>query len=208
MQRQVDASHRIRMIFPWKMYFKTEIGKHLNVIDTRLPSHVDSGSLDSKFEVVGRDINISDGTIIVDFEGVPSGVLVAPSVHVLSYNSGTQEVTIDSSGVLGDTILYDEEGANDFPKTCNIRIWRAASNFSTYEDNSLGLATLDNVVQLKSAPTVSPAAGDIITILDGDDEGPANLNHVGADVQDFAYGADSSYQIGTGSYLRDGPRWG
>ena len=205
-QRQIDSSHKIKVILPWQFYFKTLVGEYLNVTDSRLPSHRDSSSLNANFEVVGRDVNVSDGTIIVDLEGVQSGVLVAPSLEVQSYNAGTSEVTINNSGNLGDTVLYDEKAANDFPKTCLVRIWRVGANFSTYEDNTCDLASVDNVLVLKSTPTISPAAGDIITILDGDDTD--NLNDVGADVQDFAFGANSSFQVGTGSYLRDSSRWG
>lgn len=205
-QRQIDSSHKIRIILPWQFYFKTLVGEYLNVVDSRLPSHNSLDTLDANFEVVGRDVNAADGTIIIDLEGVPTGVLVAPSLQVQSYNAGTFEITINNSGSLGDTVLYDEKAANDFPKTCIIRIWRVASDFSTYEDNTCDLASIDNALVLKFSPSTNPVSGDIITILDGDDTG--NLNDVGADVQDFGYGADSSYQVGSGSYLRDGSRWG
>lgn len=207
-QRQVTSSHRIHLKLPWQMHTQVPIGKKLKVTDSTMPSHVDSGSLSEVyFEVVGEQYQNEEGTVVVELESVAIGVLVVPSFEVASYDAGDNEITINTGGNLGSGVLFDSNPAMDFAADWKVRIYRAAASppFSTHEDN-LVYAVTGDFMELRNTPIINPAAGDIVTIVNGEDT--SNLNDINADIQDFAFGADSNLEVGSGAYLRDGSRWG
>lgn len=204
--RQAHSGHKVSIKLPWQLSELAKIGTKVKVTDSTLPSHTDSGSLSQVFfEVVGDNMNPRNGDFVVECESVLTGALVCPSFEVSFYDAGTLEITVNNGGNLGDGVLYSGSSAEDVQPDWLVRIYFSSTNFETYEDNIVYAATVD-FIKLRNAPTIAPSAGDVITIRNSEDTG--NLNNDNADILDYAFGADTNLEVGAGSYLRAGPRWG
>ena len=119
-----------------------------------------------------------------------------------SYGSG--QITLSTPVELAD----NTSPAQDFIEGCFIRVYDASATPPFSSSERLEVSGVVGSVGLKLAgtPSTTPAAGDLVVL---DISGDVNdTNDIGADVEDFAFGADDEYVIGQGtSYERAGTRW-
>ncbi len=200
--RVLVGGRRARVRLPWTKHVDTVIGKQYSLTDDRMPDLEGGSGVTSRvYEVVGVDMDFQSGFIEAELEEVIAGAAIAPSCIVGSYASTT--ITIDTTGP--EAGMYDSNPGSDFAADWVVRIYDASASppYSSSTTATISSVTASTIV-LTSTPSPTPAAGDIVTVEDGADSG--NTNADGADVQDFAFGADSSFTVG--SPARDGPKWG
>lgn len=199
------GGRRVAMLMPWHWSERIRIGQRISLTDERMPDLAGSlGVSGLVMEVVEYDPDYTLGNVVVTVEEVLTGVRHGPSAIVASHASNV--ITLKDTGPHGDGKLFEDNPGLLFLTDSIVR-WRfAATDYNTYEDGEVSARTA-NTVTLKNTPTIAPSADDLLVMLDGDDTG--NANSSGADVQDYAAGADASYVVGAGeTWEREGPVWG
>ncbi len=200
----LNAGRRHRLRLPWSESTNVVIGATLSLTDDRVPDlEGGSGVTARPVIVTGVDQKYSEGYLEAEVEELPTGVQWAPSAYVSSFSTVT--ITLDTTGP--EASMHDGSPGLDFPDGAQIRIYDAsASPPYTSSFTATIASTTATTIVLTGAPGTPPAAGDRITIEDGIPGDTGNTNAAGADVEDFAFAADSSYEVGSGD--RAGPKWG
>lgn len=205
--RQVKGGRRSAVLVPWQFHSTLTVGTRLKLSHTYMPDHEGGQGVTGRvYEVTGRSLDWGAGFVKLELDEVPAGWLLAPAAAVASWDSGTTTITLSTSGALGELADNAFPGL-DFMDGGKIRVYDASANFTS---SSTATITSTSSTTLKIGtltPPLTPAAGDLVVLEDSANTG--NTNDIGADVQDFAFGADSSYLVGTGTaYERTGPEWG
>lgn len=205
--RRRYAGRRVSYILPWTLHATMVPGYRFRLTDSRLPDGEGGTGITARpYEVVSYRPDYGAGTVTIEADELPQGWLIAPCAEVTSWSSPT--LTLSTTGSYGSGRLSDDASPGlDFPDGCTIRIYDRSATPPFSSSTTLTVtATAATTLSTSGTPSFTPAAGDMIFIDDSADTG--NTNDVTADVQNFAYGADSSYLIGTGTgYERAGTRW-
>ncbi len=199
--RQSWAGRRMSLRLPWRHHNTFTIGYRFSWTDTRDIDHEGSTGVSGRYyEVTSRALDLGTGEMHIDCDEVPRGWLIAPSGFVASWTGGTNTITLDTT-----TDLHDTSPGLDFNKWY-VTVYDASTNFADSDTVEVSSVTSSTLV-LASTPSLSggaaPAAGDLVVLSESDDR--VSINDVGADVEDFAFAADSSYQVGASN--KAGPRW-
>lgn len=200
--RQSWAGRRRSFRLPWKHHNTFLIGYRFSFTDPRDVDHEGGTGVSGRYyEVTGRNVDVMNGELSVDVDEVPRGWAIAPSAFISSWDGGTLTATLDTS-----TDLHDSSPGLDFAKDWSVKVYDASADFGAVD--TVGIASVtSSTITFTSTPSLSggagPAAGDLIVLSESDDTG--ETNDVGADVEDFAFAADSGYTVGTSS--KAGPRW-
>lgn len=207
--RYIVAGRRTSLRMPFDKHVDFVPGFRFRLTDSRPPNHDGTkGYEDRAFEVVGRTPDWANGYITIDVEELPTGVLLCPSFIVDSYDAGTQRITIRTTGPFGDGFLFEGDPTDHLGRNgWWLRWYRAAVNYTTSEAGRIATNGIISatVVELDLAPTTAPAVGDLLVLEISGDTGATNA--LGADVEDYAFAADSGYLIDSGGDERAGPRW-
>lgn len=205
--RRRHAGRRVSYLLPWKYHNTLIPGYRFTLTDSRLPDGEGGTGISGRaYEVVAWRPDFGAGTVTVECDELPRGWLLGVSAQVASWSSPT--LTLSTSGNYGNGFLADDAAiGQDFIVNCGIRVYDASATPPFSASTTLTVTAKSNsTLTTSGTPSFTPAAGDIVVIEDSADTG--NTNDVSADVQDFAFGADSSYLIGTGTgYERAGTRW-
>lgn len=200
--RQSWAGRRMALRLPWRLHNTFTVGYRFSWTDSRMIDHEGGSSVSGRYyEVTGRTVDLGTGEVSVDCDEVPSGTLLAPSGFVASWDGGTSTITLDTS-----TDLHDSNPGADFGNSWQVTIYDASDNYQT--SDTVGITVLSNsTMALDATPSLSggaaPAANDLVVLSQSDDV--TKYNDVSADVEDFAFAADASYQVGASN--NTGPRW-
>lgn len=203
--RMSEGGRRFAWVLPWQVHATLPIGTRVKMSHEYLPDLEGGlGVSELVVEVVGRRPDWEEGTVVVDFAEVPTGHLLAPSAYVASYAANV--ITLSTSAP-GDDLIDDAAPGADFIVGARVRIYDASASFGSSSTATIASKTSTTITVGTITPALTPAAGDVVVLEDSANTG--NTNDLGADVQDFAFGADSDYLVGTGTgYERAGPKWG
>ena len=201
----LDGGLKVPLVLPWSKHVDYVPGYRFALTDALVVDEEGvQGVTDLALEVVGTRPDIGGGVWAVDCEQVPTGVRVAPSAVVDSFSDPV--VTLKDTGVHGDGTLFDDNPAEDFGAVWTVRFYDASASppFSSSTTEQV-VSVSGNDITLAS-PAFVPAAGDLVVLEDGS-ETSTGVNAAGADVHDYAFGADASEEIGTSTYLREANSW-
>ena len=198
-QREIEAGRVAAYRLPWSEHIDAVEGYRFKMTDAAVPAGDGTrGITDRVYEVTGREPDFESGLVAVDCEEVPRGWVLGFSGIVVSYNAGTKDIALD------DSDLADEANAGtDAAAGWEGYVYHEATAYSTREAVVFSIAAADRV-RLLGTPLTAPSALDVLVVKQSLDQGAQNA--AGCDVEDFAFGADSNYQVG--STNEDGPKWG
>lgn len=207
-----DGVPRYSFRLSWKHSQSVAIGTLVTITDSRTPNPEGSLGLAAvKCEVVSVALDLESREMEVVAEQIQTGYLVAPAVHVLSYDGGTKTITIDESGPEAD--LFDAGSpAYHFDRDWYVRIYdkSASPAYSTSEAVYVSTVQNDNEITLTSAPGgFTPAAGDLVC-LEYDDTAPPSSNtasETSADPTKYIFQTVDNGYLGTYPSHTDGSKW-
>lgn len=206
--RQDLGSRRHTRRFPWSLSKRLRLATRVNITDPDMPNHEGSlGVTSEPHEIVSYDPEYSTGDVICELENTTSGVRWAPSALVSSWDGGTNTITFQTTGTHGDGRLFEDKPGRLFMLGATVELYdfSAATPYDAAPATAVITAVSDDSITLSSAPSPTPANGDLCMLQNSDDTG--NPTDDGVDVWDNAFAATTGLQVGSGSYLRDGPRW-
>lgn len=201
----LDGGLRLPLRFPWAKSATMVEGHRFALTDSRITDSDGTKGITSKpFEVVGTRPDYGAGHWDVEVEEIQTGQRIGFSGVVDSYASNT--ITLKDTGVHGDGALFDDNPAEDLGAGWVVRIhdFSATPPYSTSTTETV-LSVSGNDIVLDT-PASTPANLDIV-VLEDSDEDLTTANAAGADVQDYAFGADASDRIGTSTWERAANKW-
>ena len=145
------------------------------------------------------------GEALITAREIPRAYWIAPAVYVDSYNAGTLTITIDQTGPEADLFKALSQPGLFWAATWGLRLYELATVWAGGYAATVASVT-STTITLAAAPPFDPQAGDLICLEDSTPGDTGNLNALDADVEDYAFGADSALEVGGGT--RPGPPWG
>ena len=202
--RRLYAGRRTSYRFEWRHRLSILPGTRVQITDTRLDDSEGGVGISGRYyEVIRYTPDFVRGFITVELDEVYQSSVIAPSARIASVSGAGANPTLTLTAS-----IYDDDGnpANDFPIGCTIEIRDASDNHLTV--TTLVVASRPSGTQLATTgtPGFALAANDLVEMKISADVGA--VNDVSADVEDFAFAADSGLLIDSGADERDGPRWG
>lgn len=196
--REVEAGRVAAYRLPWSEHIDAVEGYRFKMTDDAVPAGDGTRGITNRvYEVTGREPDFEAGLVSVDCEEIPRGHVLGFSAVVLSWD-GSSKLTLSDTD-LGDSSNAGEDAAADW----EAYIYHESTGYSTREAVVIDSVSGD-VVSLTGAPSTTPGVLDLLIVKQSLDTG--NQNAAGVDVEDIAFGADSSYTVGSTS--EPGPKWG
>lgn len=198
---------RIPIPLPWDFHVDYVEGFRFSLTDDRiLDADGNRGVSAMPVEVVGTHPDPERGKWNIVVEQLHTGVRVAPSAIVDSYDAGSRTITFKTTGHAAR--LFNSSPGGDWGEDMRVRIYDADDAGGVYaasETNLVG-STTNNTMTLQGIPTTAPAEWDLVVLEDEDESGQSE-NDEGGLTQDYAFGADANGVIGTGAYEREANKW-
>ena len=113
----------------------------------------------SVFFVVGKQMNLNEGTITLDLVALYSGRSFCQAGEISSYNSGTQTITFSpTSGEWATGFTPSEH----FNANMSIKIWDDSA--TAFNNEVVFFASAPDSIVLNGTPAATYAAGDVVMI--------------------------------------------
>lgn len=192
-----------RFPLPWRRHLDFRITDRFALSSSVLPDHEGGEGGSRVFQVTQVERQYQEGVHQIAHREVPRGWLNAPAAFVESYSAGT--VAFKTTGRFAH--LWDTSPGQDFAAGWKVRIYdfSASPPYGASSTATVTAVGTNSIVIGVTTPPMTPAADDMVVLEDTPgDTGTENANQ-GADVEDFAFGADADLVLDDG---RAGPTWG
>jgi hypothetical protein len=205
--RKILGGVRLALLLPWSEVETFTVGDRF-ALTLPYPHNFEGGAgfTTEPFEIVGRQLNFDDGTIVITCEQTGTCRLIAPSFLLTSFASTT--ATVNTSTVAtpygGDLGTDCDE---HIPRGASVRVYDE-DHTETFGRSEVEIVTgiTDTTTILVAAPgTFTATTGDLIVIEDSSETATAQN---GAATSDYAFMGDNQDEIGAGGYLRPADRYG
>lgn len=183
-----------------------------------------AGNSLSAFRVTPLQVHADPKRGVVDAEviEVRTGLVLPPVLEVASYDAGTKTITVKNGGTLewdqtdnGAPVLYVDSSAGSYSSFFDAIALIDESTSPPYNAaEALAIASATaTTITLSVAPTITPAAGDLITVHLGSAPGDTAANIYGQTEDDFGVAqyyttnvdvTDSAPQYGTYIWIDGG----